>query len=77
MGFDLMGSVQMGSTLGTPTTYADSSSPYYVTIKKKLRDFKFRLTTSGITGNYILQGFIVEGKTLKGRPPSQWQLTTS
>jgi len=72
-----MGSVQMGSTNGTPSTYADSSSPYYVTIRKKLRDFKLRLTTSGLTANYILQGFIVEGKTTKGRPPSAWKSAVS
>ena len=77
MGWDPMGSVEMGDTEGLPTTFADSSSPYYVTIRKKLRDFKLRLTTSGIDADFILQGFLVEGKTLSGRPPSAWKLTSS
>jgi hypothetical protein len=77
MGWDPMGSVEMGDTEGAPTTYADSSSPFYVTIRKKLRDFKLRLTTSGIDADYVLQGFVVEGKTLTGRPPSGWKILTS
>lgn len=74
MGWDLMGNVKMGDTSGVPTTFSDSSDIRYVTIRKKVRDFKFRLTSSSIDTDYILQGFIVEAKPTKTRPPSSWKL---
>jgi hypothetical protein len=74
MGYDQMGAVQMGSTLGTPTTFSDSSDPRFVTIRKVLRDIKFRLTSNSIDTDYILQGIIIEGKQTRRRPPSAWEL---
>lgn len=74
MGFDIMGDVQMGDTLGTPTTYSDSSDPRYVNVNKKLRDIQLRLTTSTIDADYTLQSFIFEGNALRVNPPSAWKL---
>jgi hypothetical protein len=74
MGWDLMGEVQMGSTSGTPTTFSDSSDPHYVRIGKTLRDIKMRITTSGVDTDYILHGFIIEGKPTRTPPPSDWEL---
>lgn len=74
MGWDLMGNVQMGSTLGVPTTFSDSSDPRYIKINKKLRDIQLRLTTNTIDSDYTLQSFILEGNELKTRPPSSWKI---
>jgi hypothetical protein len=74
MGFDLMGDVLMGDTLGTPTTFSDASDPHYVRIRKKLRDIKFRLYTNSVEADYILQGFIIEGTPIKKNSPSAWKL---
>lgn len=74
IGYDLMGNVKMGDTLGTPTTFSDSSDPRYVQIKKKLRDIKLRLYTNTIDTDYTLQGFIIEGVPVRKNPPSAWKL---
>lgn len=75
MGFDLMGNVLMGSTLGVPTTFSDSSTPRYIKINKKLRDIQLRLTTTTIDADYTLQSFIFEGNQIKTNPPSSWKIT--
>lgn len=75
MGWDLMGNVLMGDTAGTPTTFADSSDIRYVNIRKTVRDFKFKVTTSGVNSDYVLQGFILEGRPTRTRPPSAWKLS--
>jgi hypothetical protein len=64
----------MGTTAGVPTTYSDSSSPYFVKIRKKLRDIQLRVTTTGYDSDYILQGFIISGNALKLGAPSSWKL---
>lgn len=74
MGWDLMGGVIIGNTDGTPSTFADSSDIRYVNIRKRLRDYKFRVTSNTLDTDYILQGFIVEGKPTNTRPPSSWKL---
>jgi hypothetical protein len=75
MGFDLMGNVKMGDTLGVPTTFSDSSDPRYIKLNKKLRDIQLRLTTNSIDADYTLQSFIFEGNELKTNPPSGWKLS--
>lgn len=74
MGWDLMGNVQMGATLGVPTTFSDSSDPRYIKINKKLRDIQLRLTTTSIDSDYTLQSFILEGNELKTNAPSSWKV---
>ena len=74
MGFDLMGNVNMGDTLGTPSTFSDSATPYYLRIGRKLRDIQLRLTTTSYDADYILQGFIITGNAIKVKAPSSWAL---
>jgi len=76
MGFDPMGSIRMGDTAGTPTTYSDSSSPYYVKVRKKMRDIQLRVTSNTYGADYILQGFIIEGTNMNVNSPSSWKLST-
>jgi hypothetical protein len=75
MGFDLMGNVQMGDTLGVPTTFSDSSDPRYIKINKKLRDIQLRLTTNSIDADYTLQSFIFSGNEIQTNPPSGWKIS--
>lgn len=74
MGYDLMGGVQMGDSLGFPTTFSDSSDPRYIKINKKLRDIQIRLTTSSLDADYTLQSFIFDGLQLNTNPPSSWKI---
>jgi len=75
MGFDLMGTIEMGDTAGTPTTFADTSDTRYVKIRKKIRDIQFQITTNSMNADYTLLGFIIEGVPLKTKPPAAWRIT--
>lgn len=74
IGFDLMGDVPMGDTDGTPSTFSDSSDPHFIKIRKKLRDIQFRITTNSYDSDYVLQGFIIEGRQIATTPPSSWKI---
>jgi hypothetical protein len=73
IGWDLMGSVLMGDTLGTPTTFSDSALKKYVKIRKKVNDLQFRVTSNTAETSYTILGIIVEGKPIRTRPPSSWK----
>ena len=75
MGFDLMGSVLMGSTLGVPSVFTDSADPRYIKINKKLKDIQLRITTSTLDADYTLQSFIFSGNQLRVNPPSGWKIS--
>lgn len=75
LGWDLMGSVQMGDTDGTPETFSDSSDPHYIQVRKKLRDIQLSLSSNSYDADYVLQGIIIEGQLIKSSPPSGWKLT--
>jgi len=76
LGWDLLGSVQLGDSAGTPETFSDSSSPYFVQIRKKLRDIQYKLTSNSTNADYTLQGIIAEGRYIKTNPSSSWKLST-
>jgi len=75
LGWDPLGSVQMGDTSGTPETFSDSSDPRYIQVRKKLRDIQFSLTTNSYDADYVLQGIIVEGNLIRTNPSSDWKLS--
>ena len=74
MGYDLMGDVQMGDSEATPNTFADSSDPRFAKIRKKMRDIQLRVYSDTYDTDYILQGFIIEGRQISTTPPSSWKL---
>ena len=74
MGFDLMGAVMMGDTLGVPSTFSDSSDPRYLKIRKKLRDIQLRVYSNTYNTDFTMQGFLIEGTQIKISPPSAWKL---
>lgn len=73
LGYDVLGTVQLGDTAGTTSLYSDSADIRYVAVRKKLRDVQFRLTTSTIDSDYTLLGIILEGRPLKSNPPRAWK----
>ena len=75
LGWDLMGEIQMGDTAGTPETFADSSDPRFLQIRKKLRDIQFTVSSNTYDIDYTLQGIIVEGNLIKVGAPSSWKLS--
>jgi hypothetical protein len=74
LGFDIMGDVLMGSTLGIPSTYSDSADPRFIKVNKKLKDIQLRLTTNSIDADYTLQSFIFSGNQLRVTSPSNWKV---
>jgi hypothetical protein len=76
MGYDPMGSIEMGDSAGTATLFADKSDIRYVKIRKKVRDIQLRVTSNSIETQYILQGFIIEGSKVTGQQaPRSWLVT--
>lgn len=75
LGWDGLGSVQLGDTAGTPETFADSSDPRYIKIRKKLRDIQLIVTSDSYDAEYTLQGFIIEGNLIRSTAPSDWKLS--
>lgn len=75
LGYDPLGSVQLGDTDGDVSLYSDSADIRYVTVRKKLRDVQFRLTTNTVDADYTLLGIILEGRPLKTNPPRVWRAT--
>jgi len=73
LGYDPLGSVELGDTSGSLSLYSDSADIRYVTVRKKLRDVQFRLTTNTIDSDYTLLGVILEGRPLKTNPPRSWR----
>lgn len=75
LGYDPLGSVLLGDTGGDVSLYSDSADIRYVTVRKKLRDVQFRLTTNSIDSDYTILGIILEGRPLKTNPPRIWRAT--
>lgn len=74
MGWDQMGAVQMGDTLGVPTAFAQASDIRYTKVNKKVRDIQFRVSSNNLETQYTLLGLMAEGNIIESAPPSEWKL---
>ncbi len=74
LGYDPLGSVELGDTAGTATMFSDTADIRYVNVRKKLRDVQFRVTSSTIDTDYTLLGIILEGRPLRVNPPRDWKV---
>ena len=75
LGWDQLGVCQLGTSLGTPTTFQEESLIRYAKVNKKLRDIQFEISTTGISDQYVLSGLIAEGFPLDIAPPSSWKIS--
>jgi hypothetical protein len=73
LGYDLLGSVQLGASGGSPEFFTDSADIRYVKVRKKMRDIQLRITSSTFDTDYTLLGFIVEGTRIPNRAPMAWK----
>jgi hypothetical protein len=73
LGWDQLGSVQLGDSAGETSLFSDSADIRYVAVRKKLRDVQFRLTTNTIDSDYTLLGIILEGRPLRVNSPRAWK----
>lgn len=75
LGFDgPMGTLPLGSSEGSPETFASGSLVRYIRLNKRLRDIQFKLETSGLSDSYALLGLRAEGFPLDTSDPSGWKL---
>lgn len=73
VGWDPLGTVEVGQTLGTPTFFSDSALKKYIKIRKVINDIQFRVTTNTYGASYTIQGFLLEGRPRNTRPPNSWK----
>lgn len=77
MGWDQMGSVQMGDTSGAPTTFADENMIKYMTINKLIRDIQYTVQGTGLSDRAVITGLMFEGFLIPTSKPSDWKLTVT
>jgi len=75
LGWDQLGSVQLGATLGTPTSFAQGINVRFLKINKRLRDIQFIITTNELNSMYSLYGLQAKGFPLDTKGPSSEQLS--
>lgn len=75
IGWDLMGSYQIGDSEGVPTTFAQESLIRYVNINKLLRDIQFEVSGDSLQDTAILTGLKADGFAIRTASPSDWKLT--
>lgn len=74
MGWDLMGSVLMGSTSGIPTLFAQESLLRYLAIDDLVRDVQWTVTGSAMADSAVLTGIMAKGRIIEGDDDSDWLL---
>ena len=74
MGWDLMGSVPIGSTGGTPTTFASESLPRYIPVHKLLREVQWEISGDGVSDTATITGLRAEGNLVEVAGPEAWRL---
>ena len=72
IGWDLMGSVKIGTTDGTPTSFAVESLVRYLQIDSLLRDIQWEISGDGISDRATIVGLMAEGRLVETYPPSDW-----
>jgi hypothetical protein len=75
MGWDQMGTVQMGDSAGTPTAFAQASDIRYLKVNKKVRELQFKVTSDSIETDYTILGLYAKGFLIQTSPPGDWKLS--
>lgn len=74
IGWDQIGTAQMGDTTGTPTLFAQESLIRFLTIENWLRDMQWEVEGNGINDTLVLTGIQAEGELVETDEPTSWQL---
>lgn len=75
MGWDPIGTVQIGSTDGVPTVFAQESLIKYLNINKLVREIQFDVSGDELNSRAALTGLLAAGFALATSPPSDWKVT--
>jgi hypothetical protein len=74
LGWDALGSVMLGDTSGSPTTYALQSLIRYFYPRKLVRDIQWTLTGSKLNDRATITGLMAEGALIDTGKPEEWKL---
>jgi len=70
LGFDPLGSVQLGASNGKPTTFAIGNTQRHMRLKARVRDIQLVVETTGLENGYTLMGYKIKGTILNVNDPS-------
>ena len=74
IGWDQLGVVQVGSTLGAPTLFAQESLIKYLVIDEVLRDIQWEISGDAVSDKATITGLMAEGRIMETDSPESWQL---
>jgi hypothetical protein len=69
LGFDPLGSVPLGESAGSPTTFAIGNTQRYMRLKQRVRDVQVVVTTTTLENDYLLMGYKIQGNILNISTP--------
>ena len=70
LGFDPLGSVKLGLSNGSPTTFAIGNTQRHMRLKQRVRDVQLRIQTNTLENGYSLMGYKIQGNILSISDPS-------
>ena len=74
IGWDPIGSVQVGDSAGAPTTFAQESLIKYLRINKLIRDMQWTIQWSSLSSRTAITGIMAKGFIVGTGEPSDWKL---
>jgi len=70
LGFDPLGSVVLGTSAGSPTTFAIGNTQRHMRLKSRVRDVQLVAETTTLENGYTLMGYKIKGTILNVNDPS-------
>lgn len=70
LGFDPLGSVKLGLSVGIPVTFAIGNTQRHLRLKNRVRDVQVMVVTTGLENGYTLMGYKIKGHVLNLSDPS-------
>lgn len=70
LGFDPLGSVPLGASIGSPSTYAIGNTQRHMRLKNRVRDIQLIVQTDTLENGYTLMGYKIQGNILNVTEPS-------
>jgi hypothetical protein len=74
LGFDPLGSVQLGDTAGTASNFSSKNTQCNIKLKDRVRDVQVQVETRGLENEYKMHGYYIEGFLLSTKDPASERL---
>ena len=75
LGYDKLGTTQLGDSEGTPSRFQQDSLQRHLVLNERMRDIQFEVSTTELNAKYTLLGLRAEGTEISVRPSSDERLT--